>query len=53
MKNYKNKTKIVIDPYLLNKLTNSFVLNENEKLNFLKYIAYLTQNEKKQLCNLV
>ena len=53
MKNYKNKTKIVIDNYLLNKISNSFVLNENEKLNFLKYLAYLTENEKRQLCNLV
>lgn len=53
MKNYNKKWKIVIDSNLVDKIVNSFILEEQEKLIFLKYIAYLTKKEKIQLCSLV
>lgn len=53
MKNYNKKRKILFDQTLLDKIVNSIIITENEKLYFLKYIAYLTNKEKKELSSLV
>lgn len=53
MRNYNKKRKILFDNTLLNKIVNSIIITEYEKLYFLKYIAYLTSKEKKELGSLV
>lgn len=53
MKNYNKKWKILFDKNLLDRIVNSIIITEQEKLYFLKYVAYLTSNEKKELYNLV
>lgn len=53
MKNYNKKRKILFDKNLLDKIVNSIIITEQEKLYFLKHIVYLTGNEKKELYNLV
>lgn len=53
MKNYNKKRKILFDNTLLDKIVNSIIITENEKLYFLKYIAYLNGTERKELYNLV
>lgn len=41
--------KIIIDPFVLDKITNSNQLTNKEKINFLKYIWYMTNTEKREL----
>lgn len=53
MKNYNKKRKILFDHTLIDKTVNSLIITEYEKLYFLKYIAYLTSKEKKELASLV
>lgn len=43
------KTKIIIEPWVEQKIIYSEVLTDEEKDNFLKYIAYFTQEEKQEL----
>ncbi len=43
------KSKIIIDPFILNKISNSTELSDTEKINFLKYIWYLTKSERREL----
>ncbi len=52
MENYK-KRKILFNNSLLDKIVNSILITEQEKLNFLKYISYLTKDEQKELSLLV
>ncbi|MFA5917666.1 MAG: hypothetical protein WC850_05535 [Candidatus Gracilibacteria bacterium] len=53
MEKYNKKRKILFDNTLLDKIVNSIIITEQEKLNFLKYLAYLTSEEKKELSLLV
>ncbi|MFK7780132.1 MAG: hypothetical protein QM490_03205 [Candidatus Gracilibacteria bacterium] len=43
------KRKIIIDPFILNKISNSRELTDTEKINLLKYVGYLTNTEKREL----
>ena len=47
------KSKIIIDSFILNKISNSNELNNNEKIHFLKYVWYMTKSEKKELAQFV
>ncbi|MBB1565230.1 hypothetical protein HG430_004265 [Candidatus Gracilibacteria bacterium] len=44
--------KINFDNKILDKISDSLKITEEEKLNFLKYIAYLTPSEQKELAGL-
>ncbi len=47
------KAKIIVDWSILNRIVNSIILSEKEKLNFMKYIWYMTTSEKKQLASII
>ena len=47
------KAKIIIDWSILDKIVNSMILSEQEKLNFMKYIWYMTKSEKKELASII
>jgi len=47
------KTKIIVEWSILDKIAKSRLLSEQQKLNFLKYIWYMTQKEKKELASLI
>lgn len=51
-KNMK-KIKFNLNNEILDKITNSFRITENEKISFLKYISYLTVSEQKELSKLL
>ena len=41
------------DSKLIDAIVNSVILNAKEKMNFLKYIGYMTLSERKELLTLV
>lgn len=43
------KSKIIIDSVILDKIADSRLMSDGEKLSFLKVIAYLTPREQKAL----
>lgn len=45
---WKNK-KIVIESWVKEKIFNSCELSQDEKENFLRFIAYFTEEEKEEL----
>ena len=47
------KSKIIIDSFILNKISNSNELNDGEKIHFLQYVWYMTSSEKKELAQVV
>jgi len=47
------KAKIIIDWSILDKIVDSIILSEQEKLNFMKYIWYMTRNEKQELASII
>lgn len=47
------KKSIIIDAELIDAIVNSVILNAKEKMNFLKYIGYLTLSERKELMTLI
>lgn len=47
------ESKIQISAKVLDALADSQVINDTEKMNFLKYVGYLTYNEQKELMTLV
>jgi len=47
------KSKIYIEPIVLDKITGSNKLTDYEKTSFLKYIWYMTLSERKELIQLV
>lgn len=47
------KAKIIIEWSILDKIANSVILSDKEKLNFLKYIWYMTWEEKVKLAKLI
>jgi len=47
------KSKIIIDAFVLNMISGSNELTNKEKLNFLKYIWYMTNSEKRELVQII
>ena len=47
------KNKIIIDSFILNKISNSDILSNIEKIHFLKYVWYMTNSERKELAQFV
>ncbi|MDD2870716.1 MAG: hypothetical protein PHS49_01900 [Candidatus Gracilibacteria bacterium] len=47
------KSKIQIEPFILNKITDSYLLTDVEKINFLKYVGYMTLSEKRELSEII
>ena len=47
------KKSIIIDRELIEAITNSEKINDNEKLSWLKIIWYLTFSERRELITLV
>lgn len=43
------KSKFLIESLVLDKISQSNVLTDNEKINFLKYVGYMTLSEKREL----
>jgi hypothetical protein len=43
------KNKIIIEPWVRERIFNSKILSVEEKDNFLRYIAYFTTEEKEEL----
>lgn len=46
-------SKIIIEPEIRQKIIYSNVLTKNEKDNFLRFVWYLTEKEKKELLLLI
>ena len=47
------KSKIIIDSFILNKISCSNELKDSEKINFLKYVWYMTSSERNELAQVV
>ena len=47
------KSKINIDPYVLDAISSSTELSTFEKIDFLKYVSYMTISERKELISLI
>lgn len=47
------KSKIFVDPEVIDSIANSKIISEKEKISFLKHIKYLTRKEQYYLINLV
>lgn len=47
------KNKIIIEPTVRQRIHNSLLLSNDEKQNFLRYIWYLTKEEKSELLQLI
>lgn len=45
--------KFILNNDLLDKIANSFKITEMEKLAFMKYVAYMTKSEQKELYELL
>lgn len=43
------KNKIIIEPWVRERIFNSEILSIEEKDNFLRFIAYFTEEEKQEL----
>lgn len=43
------KNKVIIEPWVKQRIIYSEILSENEKDNFLRFIAYFTVEEKQEL----
>lgn len=47
------KSKINIDPSVLDAISSSTEISTIEKIDFLKYVGYMTVSERKELINLI
>ena len=47
------KSKIIVKWSILDKIAKSNILTQAEKINFLKYIWYMTTKEKKELSAII
>ncbi len=47
------KSKVIIEWSILDKIAKSNILSPEEKLTFLKYVAYMTTDEKRELATLI
>lgn len=43
------KSKMIIDSFVLDKISWSNELTDCEKINFLKYVGYMTLSERREL----
>lgn len=43
------KNKVIIEPWVRKKIIYSKILSDDEKNNFLRFIAYFTPEEKEEL----
>jgi hypothetical protein len=47
------QSKIVISVKVLDAIAESSVLSGVEKLNFLKYVGYMSHGEQQELCSII
>lgn len=47
------KSKIIVDNFIIDKIANSNIIDNNSKISFLKYIWYMTWSEKRELVQLI
>ncbi len=47
------KSKIIIDSFILDKISGSNELTGNDKIHFLKYVWYMTNSEKQELAQII
>lgn len=47
------KSKIIVEDSLLSKIAQSNVLNERSKIDFLKYVWYMTPTEQAELVDII
>ncbi|MCD5375439.1 hypothetical protein LR010_03250 [Candidatus Gracilibacteria bacterium] len=47
------KSKIVISAKVLDTIAESTILSSSEKLNFLKYVGYMSNGEQQELCSMI
>ena len=47
------KGKIMIDSFILNKISGSYELTNTEKVNFLHYVWYMTKTEISELSQVI
>lgn len=47
------KSKIIVDFFLIDKISSSIILDDNSKISFLKYIWYLNKKEREELLTLI
>jgi hypothetical protein len=47
------KSKINIDPNILDAISRSTELSTYEKIDFLKYVSYMTISERRELISLI
>lgn len=47
------ESKIIIEPSIRDRISNSKELKKEEKENFLRFVAYLTPDEKEELMMII
>lgn len=47
------KSKIFVDSFVLDRISNSKVLSEKEKISYLKYVWYMLDWEKRELLKVI
>jgi len=47
------KSRIIFSPFVLDKISNSSELKNIEKIQFFKYLWYMTETEKNELMKIV
>jgi hypothetical protein len=47
------KSKINIEPVMLDAISSSTKLNPHEKMSFLRYVGYMTISEKRELIRIL
>jgi hypothetical protein len=49
----KKAKKIIVEWSILDKIANSVILSQKEKLNFFRLVWYMTKKEQKELATLI
>lgn len=47
------KWTIIVDSFMLNKISSSNELSNTEKIHFLQYVWYMTSSEKNELSQII
>ena len=47
------KSKIIVEPGILDAISNSTKLNKSEKITYLRYLTYMTISEKRELIRII
>ncbi len=47
------KSKLIVSAKVLDAIADSWVLSDDEKLNFLRYVGYMSHSEQKELCSVI